>query len=244
MAVTIAQAPEFNLQPGRVIGGTYVIERLLGSGWEGEVYKVRERRTDALRAVKVFRLERNPRDLVLTRYARKLERLRNCRMVIDYHHTERLRWHNEWLTCMVSEYVEGEVLSRFVQRRGGRMDPISALLLVHAMAKGLAEIHEAGEYHGDLHWGNVLVRRRGVHFDIKVLDFFHWGRPTAAQRRADICELVRILHDVTGGQPRYAKQPNYVKAIVRGLRKDLIIDRFPTAQALVRHLDMFDWPLK
>ncbi len=244
MGVTVQQAPEFNLQPGRVIGGTYVIERLLGSGWEGEVYKVRERRTDAIRAVKVFRPDRNPKDRVLTRYAQKLERLRDCSMVIDYHHTERLRWQNEWLTCMVSEYVEGEVLSRFVRRRGGRMDHVSALLLIRALATGLSEIHDAGEYHGDLHWGNVLVRRRGLSFEAKVLDFFHWGRPTAAQRRADICELVRILHDVTGGRARYAAQPQVVKDIVRGLRKDRIIERFPTAAAMVRYLNTFDWPVK
>lgn len=241
MPVTIAQAPQFNLQPGRVIGGTYVVEGLLGSGWEGEVYKVRERRTDALRAVKVFRPHRNPADRVLTRYARKLEHLRHCDMVIDYHHTERLRWQNEWLTCLVSEYVQGEVLSRFVRRRGGRMDPVSALHLLHALAKGLAQVHDAGEYHGDLHWGNVLVKRRGIRFQVKVLDFFHWGRPTAAQRRADVCELVRILHDVVGGRSVYARQPQEIKAILRGLRKDLITDRFPTARALVHHLETFDW---
>ncbi|MCH2135563.1 MAG: protein kinase [Phycisphaerales bacterium] len=241
MPVTVEQAPELNLQPGRVIGSTYVVEDLLGSGWEGEVYKVRERRTDAIRAVKVFRPDRNPRDRVLTRYARKLERLRHCAIVIDYHHTERLRWRNQWLTCMVSEYVEGEVLDRFVRRRGGQMDPVSALHLLHALTRGLEEIHDAGEYHGDLHWGNVLVRRRGIHFEVKVLDLFHWGRPTAAQRRADICELVKILLDVVGGRSRYAQLPVELKTILRGLRKDRIIERFPTASALRRHLDTFDW---
>ena len=55
---------------------------------------------------------------------------------------------------------------------------------------------------------------------------------------------MRILHDVTGGQTHYARQPDYVKALVRGLRKDLIIDRFPTAHALVRHLNTFDWPIR
>lgn len=241
MPATIERAPEFNLQPGRVIGGTYVVEDLLGSGWEGEVYKVRERRTGALRAVKVFRPERNPGDRVLTRYAQKLERLRHCSMVIDYHHTERLRWRNEWLTCMVSEYVEGEVLDRFVRQRGGRLDPVSALHLLHALTVGLCEIHDAGEYHGDLHWGNVLVRRCGIHFDVKVLDLFHWGRPTAAQRRADVCELVHMLLDVAGGKRRYASMPVELKAIIRGLRKDLIVERFPTATALRRHLETFDW---
>jgi hypothetical protein len=160
---------------------------------------------------------------------------------MDYHHTERIRWRNEWLTCLVSEYLQGEVLDRFVRRRGGRMDPVSALHLLHALALGLAEIHDAGEYHGDLHCGNVLVHRQGIHFDVKVLDFFHWGKPTGAQRRADVCELIRILHDIVGGRRAYAAQPPEIKAILRGLRKDLIVERFPTARSLVRHLETFEW---
>ncbi len=63
------------------------MENLLGSGWEGEAYKVRKRRTGALHVTKVFRPKRNPSDRVLTPYAQKLGRLDQCSMVIDYHHT-------------------------------------------------------------------------------------------------------------------------------------------------------------
>ena len=40
----------FDLQPGRMIGRHYEIVELLGSGWEGEVYKVRESTTRIERA--------------------------------------------------------------------------------------------------------------------------------------------------------------------------------------------------
>ena len=77
------------------------MHNLLGSSWEGEAYKVRERRTGALRVGTMFRPKRNLVDRVRTQYAQKLKRLDQYSMVIDYHHTERIRWHNEWLTCMV-----------------------------------------------------------------------------------------------------------------------------------------------
>src|SRR4051794_50099 len=32
----------FDFPPGRTVAGKYEIERLLGSGWEGEVYVIRE----------------------------------------------------------------------------------------------------------------------------------------------------------------------------------------------------------
>ena len=63
------------------------------------------------------------------------------------------------------------------------------------------------EYHGDLHDANVLVKRRGIFFDVKILDFYHWGSPTAAHIRDDVADLVRILYDAVGGKSRYASQP-------------------------------------
>ena len=42
MARTATRIESFDFQPGRVLAGKYVIERKLGGGWEGEVYKVVE----------------------------------------------------------------------------------------------------------------------------------------------------------------------------------------------------------
>ena len=41
---------------------------------------------------------------------------------------------------------------------------LEALHLLRSVARGVAQIHQRREYHGDLHDRNVLVRRRGVHF--------------------------------------------------------------------------------
>ncbi len=232
----------FDLPEGRVIGGKYVVDRKLGAGWEGEVYKVIETRTGVHRAAKLFYPHRNVRDRAVMFYAKKLERLRNCSIVIQYVHTETIRTQNQPVTCLISEYVDGELMRDFVRRQPGkRLDPFEALHLLHALTRGLEEIHRVKEYHGDLHDANVLVNRRGIFFDVKLLDFYHWGAPTAAHLREDVADLIRMLYDAVGGKTKYATQPAEIKSICRGLRRDLIARAFPTAQHLRSYLETFAW---
>jgi tRNA A-37 threonylcarbamoyl transferase component Bud32 len=232
----------FDLKPGRVIAGKYVIDAQLGTGWEGEVYRVTEKRTGVHRAVKVFFPQRNVRDRAVTFYAKKLERLRNCSIVIKYMHSETFRFRGLPVTCLISEYVDGELLSNFIRRqRGRRLQSFEALHLTYALARGLEEIHRVREYHGDLHDSNVMVSRHGAFFEVKLIDFYHWGAPTAAHMREDVANLVRILYDAVGGQQRYASQPPEIKAICRGLRRDLLARSFPTARHLREHLETFRW---
>ena len=232
----------FDFQPGRALGGKYVIEAKLGGGWEGEVYRVVERKTGIRRAAKLFFPHRNVRDRAVTFYAKKLERLRDCSMVIQYLHSETIRYRKEAITCLVSEYVEGQLLSNFIRRQPGRrLATFEALHLIYALASGLEEIHRVKEYHGDLHDDNVLVRRRGVFFDLKLVDVYHWGAPTKAHIREDVADVIRLLYDAVGGQKRYAQQPRQIKEICRGLRRDLIGRAFPTARHLREHLEQFSW---
>lgn len=232
----------FDLKPGRVIGGKYVVDGLLGGGWEGEVYRVTETRTGAKRAAKLFFPHRNEKDRAVTFYAKKLERLRNCPIVIHYHHSETIRVKGQPITCLISEYVEGILLANLIAlQRGKRMTAFKALHVTYALAKGLEDIHRAREYHGDLHEGNVIVNRQGIFFEVKLVDFYHWGAFTAVHRREDVVNLIRILYEAVGGRKHYANQPPVIKQICRGMRTDLIEKHFPTARHLREHLETFDW---
>ena len=77
MATNPEKIEAFELQPGRVLTGKYVVEGLLGSGWEGEVYRVTERSTGIKRAMKLFFPKRNLKDKAVRFYATKLHRLRH-----------------------------------------------------------------------------------------------------------------------------------------------------------------------
>jgi len=239
---TTPRLTTFALPAGRLIAGKYVVESRLGSGYEGEVYKVVERKTGAPRAAKLFFPHRNAGDRAVTTYAKRMERLRRCPIILKYHHSEEIEARGVWTTVMVSEFVEGVLLERFARAQpGGRLRPFEALSLMHEIAAGLECVHRMGEYHGDMHVGNVLVRRVGVRFDVRLVDMYDWGRPSAANIREDVFNLVRILYDITGGPRWYAKQPPEVKAICLGLKRTLIARRFPTTRALREHLESFEW---
>jgi serine/threonine protein kinase len=234
--------PYFGLTHGRVITRNYRVDRLLGMGWEGEVYLVNERLTGAHRAAKLFYPHRNEKDRSATHYARKLERLKACEILIQYHHSEQIRLKGDPVTVLISEFVEGDLLSNLVaSQRGKRMPLFEALHLTRTIAEGLSQIHERKEYHGDLHAGNILVKRRGIHFDVKLVDMYDWGRATKSHIHDDVCDVVRILYDMLGGQRHYKSQPDVVKYICGGLKKSLICGRFPTAWHLCRHLDTLEW---
>jgi hypothetical protein len=182
------------------------------------------------------------RDRAVRFYANKLNRLRDCPIVIQYHHAEEVRHQGTPVTCLISDLVEGQILADFVKSRPGRrLGAFEAMHLLHALSRGLEQIHRVRDYHGDIHEMNVLISRSGIHFKVKLLDFHHHGPPSAYQMREDVIQLVRLFYDALGGRARYAAQPPEVKAICRGLRADLIAKSYPTAGKLREFLDSFEW---
>jgi tRNA A-37 threonylcarbamoyl transferase component Bud32 len=231
----------YDLQPGRRLGSHYEVAGFLGQGWEGEVYKVVETATGIERAVKIYFPERNPRGRTLLRYARKLNKLKDVPIIIQYHHRDTARIHGRKVEFMVSDYVDGELLSAFLaHQRGKRLQPFEALHVLHALASGVAPIHRMGEYHGDIHSDNVMVRRKGIGFEVKLIDFFDLGRPTRERIRDDVVDMAAILHEMIGGQRHYARTSRAIKAIVCGQKRSLIHARYPTADALVSILDTLE----
>ena len=163
----------FDLSPGSSLTRKYEVIGKLGSGWEGEVYKIRERNTGIERAAKLFFPHRNPRNKTSKFYAQKLHKLRHCSIIIQYHTEEQITYRKTPITILVSDYVEGELLSDFLKRQPGqRLSPFQAIHLLHALAVGIEEIHLLHEYHGDLHTDNIIVSRYGLGFDLKLLDMF------------------------------------------------------------------------
>jgi serine/threonine protein kinase len=232
----------FDLEPGRVIAGKYRILSKLGSGWESDVFRIAEVRTDIERTAKLFYPERNPGDRTLKRYARKLHKLRHCPIVIQYHTEGAFRYRGQQVSFLVSEYVAGDTLCDFLKERPGRrLGPFEAVHLLYTLAKGVEAIHLVGEYHGDLHDDNIIVSRFGLEFEIKLLDLFHWDKPKRENRKDDICDLARILYEATGGPRHYAKQPLAIRYICSGLRRSLILKKFPTVAKLCRHLETMEW---
>jgi serine/threonine protein kinase len=232
----------FDLPPGRVIARKYEVVSKLGGGWEGEVYKIRERSTKIERAAKLFFPLRNLRNKTSNFYARKLHKLRHCPILIHYYTEETMSYRRIPITVLVSEYVEGEMLSDFLKRQpGGRLLPFQALHLLHALVVGMECVHRLREYHGDLHTDNVMVSRYGLRFDLKIMDMFHWSAPKRENIQDDIVSLIRLFYDALGGAKYYTRQPDEVKAICCGLKRTLILKKFPTVSHLRQFLETMQW---
>lgn len=232
----------FSLAEGRKLGSNYEVVRLLGRGTEGEVYQIRERDTGILRAAKLYYPHKHPKRDIATKHALKLNRLRHCPIVLQYHHMQLVTVRKLSVACLISELSEGQTLESWVKNhRGARLQPFVALCVLHALAVGLEEVHATGEYHSDIHAENILVQRLGVRFKLKLIDFYDWGRSSRAKQLEDVIQSVRLFRDIVTGTQSPAKLPEQVRWIISGGRRDRISARFPSMSALRQHLETFDW---
>jgi len=233
---------ELGFKQGEVLANKYVIISHLGGGWEGEVFKIREKGTQIDKAAKFFFPKRNKLDKTATNYAQKLHKLRNCSILIKYHNFEKIIVNEHQLTMLISEFAEGQLLTTYLKKyRGNCLPYYQGLHLLYALVKGLESIHKLKEYHGDMHADNVIIERSGPEYKIKLLDLFNHGKCNKIKLQYDIISVIKIFYDSIGGSKKYAKQPPIVKQICCGLKKTLILKKYKTITHLRIFLESNDW---
>jgi len=232
----------FELKPGMSVGTRLSVIEKIGSGSEGEVYKALEAHTGKVRAVKVYYPDRNPKFKVSARYARKLDKLRGCPIVMDYLSHEVVWINGEEIACLISEFIDGEKLGDFISKqRGKRLGGFPAIHLLYSIVRGVEAIHQCGEYHGDLHVDNVMIKRFGLEFDLKIIDMHHWGDSKQDNREEDIMKMVKLFYVILGGAKKYPQVPASLKYIIGGLKRSLVLKRFRTVTELRYYLEEMDW---
>lgn len=231
-------------KPGHIINKKYEILEEMGVGYEGRVYRVSETQTGIERTIKFFYPERNPSNKTVKAVAKKLHRMRQSAILIQYHtqDTTTLPDGTE-VTFLVSEFVEGVLLSDLIKSQPGqRLHPYQALHLLYALVKGLEKIHQLGEYHADIHTDNILVESVGLNFNLKLLDPFHWvGATKNDGQKDDITNCIEVFYECLGGKEKYASQPQIIKDICLGLKKPFILRKFKSMSKLRQYLEMLQW---
>ncbi|MCH9769384.1 MAG: protein kinase [Gammaproteobacteria bacterium] len=232
----------FKFKKGDELCNKYVIEGLLGAGFESEVYRIIEKSTGIERAAKLYFPQQNQGNKIATRYAKLLHKLSNCPIVIHYHTHETIKYQDQKVTCLISEYVEGVKLSTFLKRQPGKyIGVFRGLQLLHALVTGLESMHNLSIAHGDIHADNIIVKRYGLGFELKLLDMYRWKGVYRKTMADDICDSIRVFYDAIGGRKRYRLHPIEIKQICLGLKTSLILNKFPSAAHLRDYLENIEW---
>lgn len=233
---------EFGFKPGKRLSSKYEVMRKLGSGWEGEVYLVKELDTDIERAAKFFYEKRNPKNKTIKNYARKLHKLRACHSLIKYIAKEKLQHRGEEVTYLLSDFIEGETLDSYMERTSPKgVHFFQALHLFYAIVKAVEEIHKSREWHGDIHSENIIVQKAGLYYELKLIDIFQTGHGQKGSIQDDVFQLCHLLYEMIGGREFYRHQPQMIKSICSGLKKSLIRKKFKNATQLRDYLESSPW---
>ena len=151
---------------GKTLGGCR-IDKLLGRGAMGAVYKARQLKLDRDVALKVIRPEMMTDQRMLKRFeveARTVGKFNSANVVMVHDVGFELGVH--WL---VMEFVEGANLRDHVKLlAGGRLPAGEALPLLRQSIKGLEEAQRLKIVHRDIKPDNLMLTDRGV---LKIADF-------------------------------------------------------------------------
>jgi serine/threonine protein kinase len=162
--------PDADSLIGTVIDGKYRVDRLLGVGGMGAVYRVHHQGLRREFALKVLRPELTSHKEVAARFDREAQSAAsldhpNCLHVTDFGTTER------GLKYMVMQLLSGHELSE--ELASGPLAPERAVSLMLQIARGLAHAHEHGIVHRDIKPENVFVTTD--HDDRELLKLVDFG---------------------------------------------------------------------
>ena len=152
------------LTQGAVIANRYEVQKPLGRGGMGMVYRAHDRMLDETVAIKVLRAELTGTSEASQRFrseiklARKVSHRNVCR-IHEYGEDGSIRY-------ISMEYLEGTDLKQLLRDTGLSTD--EAFDACAQIADGLQAIHDVGIVHRDLKTPNIMRDQRGV---VRLMDF-------------------------------------------------------------------------
>jgi tetratricopeptide (TPR) repeat protein len=212
-----------DLPPGTILAGRFRLDRLLGIGGMGVVYRATDLQLGVPVAIKLLRSEMADKPGAFERFRQELllSRQVSSPHVVRIH--DIAQHEGRWLISM--DLVEGEPLDKVLDREGGL--PVErALAIARQVALGLAAAHARDVVHRDLKPANVLLTpegnayisdfgiarslgTRGMTVTGTVVGTPDYLSPEQARAepvdaRSDLYALGLVLYEMLTGQPAYA----------------------------------------
>ena len=207
---------------GRTLAGRYRIERLVGEGGFGLVFRGFDPELQRDVAVKIPRWKFAPGDKradALLEEARRIAKLRSPGIVAVHDVGQ-----EDGISFIVSDFIDGKNLADFMMV--GRPSPRDAAQMIAEIAENLHVAHEQGFVHRDIKPANILIDHQGrplltdFGIAISVKDEQPTGRPFGtlpymapeaiegdgrpADRQADIYGLGVIFYELLTGRLPFA----------------------------------------
>jgi serine/threonine-protein kinase len=157
---------------GTLVNGRYRLEKLVGEGGQGAVYRATDETENRPVAVKVLPIAAKNKEQS-ARLAREQEAalaLAGTNAVAVYDLCEG----PQGALCLVMEFLEGEDLEHHLQELEAREDRMGLARLsaiTEPLAATLDRAHQAGILHRDLKPGNVFLISESAGGGIRLLDF-------------------------------------------------------------------------
>jgi serine/threonine protein kinase len=210
------------LPDGAVIGGKYVVRRVIGRGSGSTVYHGEQLSIARRVAIKVLASvqkgsEQHQR---LVREARLLAELTDEALVRVFD----LGWLEVGTGAVVMELLEGETLRERL-RRVGAMPPAELLPLMIDALEGLATVHAQRIVHRDLRPANLFLANKRGGVAIKIIDF---GLGRALDDASRLTALGQVV-----GTPAYMAPEQFLRSTSVDERADLYSVGVTLYEALV-----------
>jgi serine/threonine protein kinase len=157
------------VEPGQLIGGKYEIERLLGKGSMGEVWRARHATLEGSYAVKLIDVRRVPdaagRFQLEAHIAAKLsKKTRHIVSVTDHGEDDQLAY-------LVMPLLEGVSLEQHIEE-AAPLPTSEVATIVTQVARALKHAHDEGFVHRDIKPANIfLTKDEDGRTVVKLLDF-------------------------------------------------------------------------
>src|SRR5450755_981476 len=153
------------LEIGTVLGGRYEIQKLLGMGGMGAVYKAHDLEVDRTLGLKVIRPDLAGNPAILARFKQELVLARqvthrNIIRIYDLNEADGVKF-------ITMEYIEGEDL-RTILTREGKLPTKEAIDIMRQSCSGLQAAHAEGVIHRDLKPSNIMRDGSGR---VVIMDF-------------------------------------------------------------------------
>jgi serine/threonine protein kinase/tetratricopeptide (TPR) repeat protein len=150
---------------GDILGGRYEIQKLLGMGGMGAVYKARDMEVERVVGLKVIRPDLAGDPAILARFKQELILARqvthkNIIRIYDLNEADGVKF-------ITMEFIEGEDL-RSILLREGKLAPQKAAAIMVQVCAGLLAAHSEGVIHRDLKPSNVMCDQAGR---VVIMDF-------------------------------------------------------------------------